>query len=108
MHGTVTAVGASSVTIKTSSGTATYSVTSSSDIDKNGKTTLSALAVGDNVAFSTVTTNGSSAIDTLYAGNAAVEHGRRVHPRCGTEWVERRQRSTSDRVGKFHRVDQLE
>ena len=69
LHGTVTAIGASSVTIKTSSGTATYSVTSSSDIEKNGKTTLSALAVGDNVAFSTVSTNGTTAIAELYAGN---------------------------------------
>ena len=71
LHGTVTAVGASSVTIKTTSGTETYAVTSSSAIDKNGNTTLSALAVGDDVAFSTVTTDGTTAIDRLVAGNMA-------------------------------------
>ena len=71
LHGTVTAVGASSVTIKTSSGTTTYPVTDSSAIEKNGKTTVSALAVGDTVAFSTVTTDGTSAIDKLVAGTMA-------------------------------------
>lgn len=71
LHGTVTAVGASSVTIKTTSGTETYVVTDSSSIDKNGKATLSALAVGDDVAFSTVTTDGTTAIDKLIAGNMA-------------------------------------
>jgi hypothetical protein len=71
--GTVTAVGTSSVTIQTSSATTTYAVTSSSDIDKNGESTLSALAVGDAVTFSTVTTNGTTAIDKLHAGNAALD-----------------------------------
>jgi hypothetical protein len=58
------------VTIQTSTGTTTYAVTSSSDIDKNGEATLSDLAVGDAVTFSTVTTNGTTAIDKLHAGNA--------------------------------------
>ena len=71
LHGTVTAVGASSVTIKTSSGTTTYAVTGSSDIEKNGKVTVSALAVGDDVAFSTATTDGTTAIDKLVAGTMA-------------------------------------
>jgi hypothetical protein len=70
LHGTITAVGDSSVTIKTSTGTTTYAVTSTSDIEKKGKTTLSALSVGDTVAFSTVTTDGTTAIDTLVAGTA--------------------------------------
>jgi hypothetical protein len=68
LHGTVTAVSASSVTIKTSSGTTTYAVTAMSDIEKNGKTGSSALSAGDVVAFSTVTTDGSTAIDKLVAG----------------------------------------
>jgi len=59
------------VTIKTSSGTTTYPVSSSSDIEKNGKSTLGALAVGDDVAFSTVTTDGTTAIDKLVAGDMA-------------------------------------
>ncbi len=68
LHGTVTAVSASSVTIKTSSGTTTYAVTATSDIDKDGKTGAGALRAGDVVAFSTVTTDGTTAIDKLVAG----------------------------------------
>ena len=69
LHGTITAMGTSSVTIKTSSGTTTYPVTSSSDLEKNGSTTtLSGLAVGDDVGFSTVTSDGTTAIDELVAG----------------------------------------
>jgi hypothetical protein len=64
-------VGASTVDIRTSSGTTTYAVTSSSDIDKNGEATVSDLAVGDAVTFSTVTTRGTTAIDRLHAGNEA-------------------------------------
>jgi len=70
LSGTVTAVGSSSVTIKTASGTATYAVTSSSDIEKNGtKATSSDLAVGDAVHFSTTTTGGVTAIAVLRDGN---------------------------------------
>ena len=61
------------MTIKTSTGTTTYAVTSSSDVDKNGEATLSDLAVGDAVSFSTVTTNGTTAIDKLHAGNAQLD-----------------------------------
>jgi hypothetical protein len=70
--GTVPAVGASSVTIQTSSATTTYAVTASSDIDKNGESSLSALAVGDAVRFSTVTTNGTVTIDRLHAGTESM------------------------------------
>ena len=69
LSGTVTAVGSSDVTIKTSTGTTTYGVTSTSDIDKNGEATLSDLAVGDAVRFSTVTTSDTTTIDKLHAGN---------------------------------------
>jgi hypothetical protein len=71
--GAVTAVGSSSVTIQTSSGTTPYAVTSTSDIDKNGEASLSDLAVGDAVTFSTVTSNGSTSIDKLHAGNAQLD-----------------------------------
>lgn len=67
--GTVTAVGAHSVTI---SGT-TYAVTSSSDIDKNGEATLSSLAVGDRVTFSTVSGASTPTIDKLHAGNESLD-----------------------------------
>jgi hypothetical protein len=71
--GTVTAVGASSVTIKTSSGTKTYKVTSSSDIDKNGESQLSDLKVGDAVRFDTDTVSGATVIDHLHAGKEALD-----------------------------------
>jgi hypothetical protein len=70
LSGTVTAVGSSTVTIKTSSGTTAYSVTSSSDIDKNGEAVLSNLAAGDAVTFSVSPTNAKQ-IDKLHAGNEA-------------------------------------
>ena len=70
MSGTVTAVGSASVTVQTSSGTKTYSVTRSSDIDKNGEAALSDLAVGDAVTFS-VTGANSDQIDRLHTGDEA-------------------------------------
>ena len=73
LTGTVTAVGTADVTIKTATATTTYAVTSTSDIDKNGEATLSDLAVGDTVTFSTVTTNGTTAIDRLHAGNEQLD-----------------------------------
>jgi Cu/Ag efflux protein CusF len=80
LSGTVTAVGSSDVTIRTSTGTTTYTVTSSSDIDKNGEATLSDLAAGDAVTFSTVTTNGTTSIDKLHAGNAQLDMPAGGHP----------------------------
>lgn len=73
LSGTVTAVGSSSVTIKTSSGTTQYAVSSSSDIDKNGESTLSKLVVGDAVTFSIDTVNSVQTIDKLHAGNEALD-----------------------------------
>jgi hypothetical protein len=70
LSGTVTAVSASSVTIKTSTATTAYSVTSASDIDKNGEATASALIVGDKVTFSVDGTNARQ-IDKLRAGDEA-------------------------------------
>lgn len=66
--GTVTAVGSASITIRTSSSTATYVVASATDIDKNGEASLSAIAVGDKVTFSVDTTNAKQ-IDKLHAGD---------------------------------------
>jgi hypothetical protein len=45
-------------------------VTSNTDIDKNGESTLSNLAVGDAVTFSVNGAN-SKQIDKLHAGNEA-------------------------------------
>jgi hypothetical protein len=69
LSGTVTAVGSSSVTIKTGSDTTTYKVDSNSDIDKNGEAQLSSLKVGDAVRFSA--SNG--VIDILHAGDEALD-----------------------------------
>ena len=67
--GTVTAVGNGTVTIKTSSGTSTYKVDSTSDIDKNGEAQLNNLAAGDAVRFSV--RSGTTTIDKLHAGDEA-------------------------------------
>ena len=71
LSGTVTAVGASSVTIKTASATATYTVNTSSDIDKNGEAKLSDLKAGDAVTFSVDSTG--KTIDKLHAGNESLD-----------------------------------
>lgn len=55
--GTVTAVGADSVTIKTATATIKYAVTGSSDIHKNGEAALKDLTVGDALTFSVEDTN---------------------------------------------------
>jgi hypothetical protein len=65
--GSVTAVGTDTVIIKTSSGTTTYKVDSSSDIDKNGEAQLSNMADGDAVRFSVQ--SGTTTIDKLHAGD---------------------------------------
>ena len=50
LSGTITAVGSSSITVKSTAGTATYAVNGTTEIDVNGSTsTLSALKVGSAV-----------------------------------------------------------
>lgn len=68
LSGTVTAVGTSSMTIKTATATTVYAVTSASDVDKNGEAALKDLAVGDAVTFSVDGTN-TKQIDKLHAGD---------------------------------------
>jgi hypothetical protein len=67
--GTVTAVGTDTIGIKTSTATTTYSVTSTSRVEKPGtaKATLTDVKVGDNVFF-TVTTKGGTVIGNLIDG----------------------------------------
>lgn len=67
--GTVTAVGADTVGIKTAAGTKTYAVDGNSDIDKNGEAKLSDLVVGDAVHFAL--RPGTSTIAVLHAGDEA-------------------------------------
>ncbi|HEY1466499.1 MAG TPA: hypothetical protein VGF11_05550 [Acidimicrobiales bacterium] len=73
MSGTITAVTASSVTIQTSTGTNTYAIASTSDIDKNGEATASSLAVGDAVTFNLDSSASTPTIDKLHAGNEALD-----------------------------------
>lgn len=75
--GTVTAVGSASVTIDGTS----YAVTSTSDIDKNGESTLSALAVGDSVTFRLDSSASTPTIDKLHAGNEALDRPTGAPPR---------------------------
>jgi hypothetical protein len=72
LSGTVTAVdtAANTITIKTATATTVYTVTSSSDIDKNGEAALSALAAGDAVTFNVDSSNAKQ-IDKLHTGDEA-------------------------------------
>jgi len=65
-------VGTGSVTIKTATATTEYTVSATSDIDKNGDATLSDLIVGDAVTFNTTTANNTTTIDKLHTGNEAL------------------------------------
>jgi len=67
LTGTVTAVGTDTVGIKTSTATTTYSVTSTTHIEKNGKAALADVKVGDTVFFATTTTGGT-VIANLFDG----------------------------------------
>ena len=83
LSGVVTQVGTKSVSIKSGTAAAkTYSVTSKSDIDKNGEAKLSALKVGDKVRFSATAGN---VIEVLHAGKEASDHPR-GGPRGGGPW----------------------
>lgn len=81
LTGTVTAVGSSSVTVKTSTATTTYKVDGNSDIDKNGEAKLSDLKVGDAVRFNVT---GSNVIDKLHAGDEALDRPQGPPPGQGS------------------------
>jgi hypothetical protein len=70
LSGSVTAKTGSTVTIKSSSATKTYSVTASTRLTKNGSTvTLSAFTVGESV-FGSTTTSGGTTLNDLMAGTS--------------------------------------
>ena len=82
--GTVSAVGASAVTITSSSGQATtYAVTATSDIDKNGEAKLSNLTVGDKVTFDYTTSGTTKTIGHLHAGSEALDRPTGAPPNGG-------------------------
>jgi len=70
VRGTVTAVGASSVTVKLANGTtATYGVIESSDIEKDGaRVSLSAIKPGDAVFLHVYPLNGKTVVEHLFVG----------------------------------------
>ena len=69
LQGTLTAVGGSSVTVKTSAGTATYVVTSTSELVRNGQqVTLSGLRTGEAVLVHVYPLNGKTVVERLFAG----------------------------------------
>jgi hypothetical protein len=74
LSGTVTSVGSSTVTVKTSNGTATYIVNSSTQIIRNGQAvSLSAIKAGDPVFMHVYPSNGKTAVERLFAGMSATQ-----------------------------------
>ena len=75
--GTVTAVHASSLTIRSASGTASYAVTSQTQIVRNGAlASLSAVRAGDNVFVHLIPGSGSSyVVERLFAQSGASSSG---------------------------------
>lgn len=68
LSGTITAISGSSLTIKTSSGSKSYTVTSSTHLQRNGSTvSLSSFKVGDSV-FGSTTTSGGTTLNDLMSG----------------------------------------
>jgi hypothetical protein len=69
--GTLTAVGTSTVTVRSSSGTTTYPVTSSTQIVRNGAAaTLSQLKVGDPVVVHVLPSrSGTKTLERIFAGS---------------------------------------
>jgi hypothetical protein len=69
VQGTLTSVGSSSITVKTASGTATYTVTSSTQILRDGRpATLSDLKAGDPVFLHAYPSNGKTVAERVFAG----------------------------------------
>ena len=69
VQGTLTALGSSTVTVRTSSGTATYAVTSSSELVRDGRrVSLSGLKTGEPVFLHVYPLNGRTVVERLFAG----------------------------------------
>jgi hypothetical protein len=79
--GTISAVSASSITVKTTTGTTTYQVSSSTVVQNNGATsTMAKLAVGEKVMVltgrpgSTTTSTAGTTADRILAGTSATQN----------------------------------
>ena len=78
LAGTLTRIGPSSVTVRSTGGTATYTVTSDTQIIRNGApATLAALRVGDAVFVHVYPTGSGSrlTVERLFAGSSALDDG---------------------------------
>lgn len=77
VQGTITATTASSVTVRSSSGTATYAVTSQSEILRNGQqAALSSVKAGDAVFLHVYPdSSGRMLVERLFAGTSAGDDG---------------------------------
>ena len=77
LGGVVTAVGGSSVTIRTASGTTAYAVTAQTEIVRNGALArLSAVRAGDSVFVHLIPAGGSSyVVERLFAQSAGASSG---------------------------------
>jgi hypothetical protein len=71
LQGTLTAVGRSTVTVKSAKGTATYSVTGATEIIRNGAhATLAQLKAGDPALVQVMTVGGKQQVGRIFAGKA--------------------------------------
>jgi hypothetical protein len=71
LQGTLTAVGGSTVTVRSAKGTATYRVTSSTEVIRNGAhATLAQLKAGDPALVQVLTVAGKQEVGRIFAGNA--------------------------------------
>ena len=69
VQGTVAGVSGSTLKVKTASGTTSYTVSSSTQVIRNGQAAqLSDLKTGDPVVVHVITTNGSNAVERVIAG----------------------------------------
>jgi hypothetical protein len=69
LQGTLTAVGDGSITVRTTAGTATYTVTPTTQIVRDGQTaTLAELQKGDPVLVHVYELNGKSIVERIFAG----------------------------------------
>jgi hypothetical protein len=77
LQGTVTAKTSGSITVKSSSGTATYVVNATTEIVRNGQqATLSAVKVGDPVFVHVYpSSSGQMLVERLFAGTSATDPG---------------------------------
>jgi hypothetical protein len=86
LSGTVTAVGSSTVTIRTASGTTKYAVTSQTEVVRNGAVaSLSSIRPGDSVFVHLIPTSGTSyVVERLFAQSAGASNGTGQSSSTGT------------------------